>query len=326
MISQNSISKESAADQPIPQTLIEQLSAALADMLGGRYGSFRISLLSHATSVADGTTVLLIRDLVGQPRAVALCSSPVAPDMVRRAMDRARAAKEFLGASIGSPILEPLTEGSVGGLSYAVLPYCNELSKRRPIWWLQRTLLRPLILDWLWRVTEHSVRAVDSAAINRSFVKPLHSMASLDSLSGNLRTAAESAAGRLDAGAWTPKHVLMHGDLWKGNILIRSSGNGFEPRRWRDRYVIIDWAGSKISGHAMYDLVRLAESMSLTDRCLRREVDRHCRILECDPANAAGYLLAALGHIYMNLEHFPVDRFVRMAENSLATLERSLTS
>jgi hypothetical protein len=185
-------------------------------------------------------------------------------------------------------------------------------------------LLRPHIFDWLWRATECTVRDVEPAAIDRSFGEPLRQLASLNSIDDRLRAAAERVVERLNAGAWTPRHVLMHGDLWKHNILIRTANRADEQRRWRGRFVIIDWAGSEIRGYAMYDLVRLAQSMRLTARNLRSEVERHCRLLRCKQTDAVSYLMAALGHISMNLEHFPMDRYARMAESCLTTLEHAL--
>lgn len=309
-------------NRPTVAALSQWLEDPLADALSDRYGKLEISLLYQANDIlADGTTVLVLRDPAGQSRAVVLCSAPAAPNMVQRAMNRAQQAKAILGTSIGSPILDPLAQGSVQGLSYAVLPYCYGLSDSRPVWWIQRTLLRPSIFDWLWRATECSVRDVEPAAIERSFAGPLRRMTSLESISSRLRTAAERATERLDNGSWTPRHVLMHGDLWKGNILIRTANHAIEQRRWRDRFVIIDWGGSEIHGYAIYDLVRFAQSTRLSAWSLRRELDRHCRLLRCEPTDANSYLLAALGHFAMNLEHFPFDRFASMAESCLTLLQ-----
>jgi len=311
---------------PILADLGRLLEEPLADALSPRYGKLEISLLSHTSMVADGTTVLLLRDSAGQRRAVAICSAPAAPDMVRRAMNRAREAKAILGASIGAPILDPLAERSVEGLSYAVLPYCKKLSEFRAVWWPQRALLRPLILDWLARVTECTTRGVEPAITHRDFAERLQRMASLKPLSEGLRAAAKWSAARLDDGAWTPRHVLMHGDLWKGNILIRPANGVAEQWRWRERFVIIDWGGWEIHGYPIYDLVRLAQSIRLPARGLRSEVYRHCQLLGCEPADAKSNLLAALGHIHLNLEHLPFGRFAHIADNTLTTLERALAS
>lgn len=309
--------------RPTVDDLKRWLQEPLADALGYRFGKIEISLLSQRDTVADGTTVLQVRDAAGRLRAVVLCSVPAAPDMVKRAMTRAHQAKAILGATAGAPILDPLADGCVQGLSYAVLPYCNGLSETPPLWWIQRSLLRPSILQWLRRVTECTVREVEPDAVDRSFAEPLRRVVALRANNGLLRIAAESSAERLRSGAWTPRHVLMHGDLWKGNILIRSADLDAEHRGWRDRFAIIDWAGSEIHGYAMYDLVRLARSMHMNARSLREEIERHCRLLQCEAADASSYLMAALGHVLMNLEHFPIDRYTSMAVSCLETLDHA---
>jgi len=166
---------------------------------------------------------------------------------------------------------------------------------------------------------------VESGAMDSRFVEPLRRMASLDKLDGSARDAARWAIGRVESGAWVPKQVLMHGDLWKGNILFRPSKSSIDDREWSDRFVVIDWAGSEIHGYALFDLVRFAESIALSVSNLRTEVARHCQLLGCDLGDAKSYLLAALGHIYINLEHFPLPSFISMSENCLATFERSMT-
>lgn len=317
--------------QPIKgQLSIENLSrwldAPLSDALGFQYGRLQFSLLSAGNKVADGTTVLLLRNSVDKSLAVVMCSPPVSPYMVKRAMDREHQAKLSLGKSTGSTILDPLAQGSVQGLSYAVLPYCHSLSESRSVWWIQRALLRPSIFDWLRRATQCTLRDVEPDAIERSFAAPLKYMESLKPVNEHLRQAASVAIGRLKDRAWVPKHVLMHGDLWKGNILIRPEDKILRWLNISDRFVITDWAGSEILGYAIYDLIRLAESMHLNITKLRQEVDQHCRLLECEPVDAKSHLLTALGHIAMNLEHFPIDRYAHLADSCYATLERTLES
>jgi hypothetical protein len=187
-------------------------------------------------------------------------------------------------------------------------------------------LLRPSIFDWLRQATEGTLRDAEPAAIERNFAAPLQHMVSLTPINDHLRAAASRSIERLNDGTWLPKHVLMHGDLWKGNILIRPQDNILRRLNMSDRFVITDWAGSEISGYAIYDLVRLAESMRLNALNLRREVDRHCCLLGCEPVDSTSYLLAALGHIAMNLEHFPIDRYKHMAESCYVALERALAS
>lgn len=307
-------------NRPTADELGRWLNDPLETALSNQYGKLELSFRSQG-EVSDGTTVLLLRNSAGQSRAVVLCSAPSSPGLVERAMRRARQAKEILGTSVGAPILDPLLEGSVMGLSYAVLPYCRGLSEYRPVWWIQRALLRPPIFDWLWHANKRTVSDVEPAAVDKSFAEPLRRIVSLKSLlSDRLLAAAETAGERLLAKRWTPKHVLMHGDFWKGNILMRSAGDAIEQENWRDRFTIIDWPGSEVRGYAIFDLIRMAQSINLSPRRLRNEVARHCHLLRCEPVDAMSYLLAALGHVLMNLEHFPIDRYARMAETMFIAL------
>jgi hypothetical protein len=303
---------------------VTAMDAAVAEGLEQRYGRFEASLLSAPGKIEDGIKVLLIRDSARQPRAVILVSSPAAPNMVERAMRRARLAKSILGNFGGAHILDPVTEGKTDGLTYAVLPYCRPLSDSRPVWWIQRAFLLPSLLAWLRRATECTARELNPDSVDQRFGEPLRRLATLQLLGARMRAAASRALERLEADAWTPRFVLMHGDFWKGNVLTRPASASVERRAWQEGFVIIDWAGSEVEGYAIYDLVRLSESMRVHPRRIREEVEKHCRLLSCVPADARSYLLAALGHIALHLEHFPLFRYVQMAESSFATLERAL--
>ena len=310
-------------DHPSAEDLKSWLHAQVAASLDIDPAELRFSLLSKP-EVADGTTVAAVNDAAGRRRAVVLCSTPAYPDMVERAMSRANEAKTLLGPVIGAPILDPLTTGRVNGLSYTVLPYCDRLTDARPFWWIQRAVLRPALFDWLCQSNKRSVSAVPPGEIDHRFFTPLRHVASESALSEHLRFAAKEAIARLDSGAWTPKHVLMHGDLWKGNILLRREKGTHHWQRWGRRFAVIDWPGSSLQGYAIYDLVRLAQSMRTSSQSVRHELGRHCAVLQCQPVDAKCHLLAALGHIAMTRESFPMAIYVRMAETCLTTIEHAL--
>lgn len=307
-----------AINVPTAEELKRWLTVSLEGTFGSTFDKFE--LLSRNDKVVDGSTVYMLHSTKGQFHAVVLCSPPTSPNLIQRAMDRSHQAKLMLGNTGRVPILETLSQGSVHGLSYAVLPYCTALSERRPVWWIQRALLSPLIFDWLWHATEATLRDVDPSAVDDSFAIPLKHLMSIKSLDSQMKSAALLAIERLASGAWVPRHVLMHGDLWKGNILIRPRNRASRRLKMSDRFVIIDWGGSEASGYAIFDLIRLARSMRLGKRKLQREVRRHCDLLRCEPADATSYLLTALGFFAMNLENFPMHRFLHMAESCYAVL------
>ena len=119
----------------------------------------------------------------------------------------------------------------------------------------------------------------------------------------------------------------MHGDLWRGNLLRRrAAGARAAARRapWPERLVVIDWAGAQPRGVPFFDLVRAGESLGVSPRRLRVELLRHCALLGCEPADAAGYVLAAAGGILGDLGEFPVHRLLGMADSSLARVDAAL--
>ena len=155
------------------------------------------------------------------------------------------------------------------------------------------------------------------AARELRFEQPLEHLLGRDGVESRVRSAAERALGELRDGKWAARHVLMHGDLWAGNVLLDGSGR-------RARPVIIDWPGARVQGHAIFDLARFARSFRTRPSRLRRELDRHAEVLGCSREQTLGHLLAALGSQGLDLEHFPVARYLKMVSICFDTLSEAL--
>ncbi|MBE9142007.1 hypothetical protein [Planktothrix mougeotii] len=298
------------------------LQESLTEALGGNTSIGEISTFGQPKGIEDETTKFIIKDQSGRKIAVAVCSSPASPKIVARGVESSRLAKQRLGSGLGDHILQPLCEGEWGGLSYAALPYCQPLSNSRLLWYSQRFLLRPSVFHWLTCIAEATATKADSDEIQQNFLIPLKHLVELDGITDPVRAGAYDTLERLAKGTWSPYHVLMHSDLWKGNVLIApSSVNNIGNRPWQDRFVIIDWPGGLIKGYGIYDLIRLAQSLKLGQRQLRKQVNAHCQILNGEFTDARCHLLAALSYRGMHLEKFPLARFAKMADSCLKTLE-----
>jgi len=292
------------------------LGPLLADLVGP-VGDFEP--LCGEKEAVDDTLKLCVRDHAGTPRAAVLVSSDVAPDLVARAMERAAAARRVLGFSLGQHVIQPLHTGVFQGRSFSVLPYLTPMRERGVRARLEKRWLEPQLLDWLRAATLRTLTEVGSAGRESRFEKPLEHLLEREGISSRVRAAADDALVGLHAGKWAARHVLMHGDLWAGNVLLAPRGLGQRPLT-----VLIDWPGAMVRGHAIFDLVRLARSFRMRPALLRRELERHAELLGCKPHDTLAHLLAALGWQGLDLEHFPAQRYLRMVSTCFDTLSEAL--
>lgn len=299
---------------------LEEMHAALRprlEELGERFGELAgLRPLGGPPAVADATTKAAVISATGSCVAVIICASPESPSLVARGVSNAARAKQALGERLGSVILDPLGAAEVGGLTFVILPYRPPLSAWRVPWMLQKQWLVPRVLEWI-----HQVAAVSTSEATGApdFVTPLLHCEGQSALRQEVRHDAATALERLSRGEWRPRHSLDHNDLWKDNILSGAPGGGRAKGDYP--FTLIDWVGANINGFGFYDLVRLCNSMKIEGARFRREVARHCAALACDPGDAMGHLLASLGWLGMNLEHFPLSRYVGLVERCWKALK-----
>jgi aminoglycoside phosphotransferase (APT) family kinase protein len=301
------------------------LREPLAASLGVAADSLRVTL-AYRGQLADSTSIFLAGNARGQVLGAVLWSPEAVPDAVALSMAKAQAASALLPPELASRVLAPRAQGRVAGRSFALMPYCRPLSRRRPLWWLQRSTVREVVLEWLHGVCRATARPVPPAEVATAFQQPLARLAAAEAATSGVRELARAALARLAEARWTPRRVLMHGDLWQGNLMVRAPG-GPADLDWSRRVCLIDWGGSEPEGYAMFDLVRAADALRVAPPRLQREVAAHCRALSCEPVDAASHLAAGLAHVHSHLGEFPLERFVAMAEACRQTLQRAaLTS
>lgn len=138
-------------------------------------------------------------------------------------------------------------------------------------------------------------------------------------LAARVREAARAARVRLAAGAWQPRHVLMHGDLWAGNVLGAPGSPPFSRR-----FSLIDWDTSRALGYPVFDLVRAGGSFRVSRARLGRELAAHAALLGSTREDLRGALIAALGQTGLTRENFPLARYAEMCEETLARFDASV--
>jgi hypothetical protein len=286
------------------ETLASELSRAAAPFIGtGRvlenFGEHKV--------LADATSKFVIRDGAGRPELVTLCSATGGPGMVARGAQRARDMVEALGDDLGRAVLLPVWEGDVDGRTFAVFPYCEPLKGSGPLWWAQRSVIRPRLVQWLFDSSRKTATPVPRDELEGRVYQPLEAMIADDGYSPELRALADQALSAAHSDDWQPKHVFMHDDLWVGNVLIdqRSAGG-----RMFGRFVIIDWAGSRVRGYPVYDFLRLSISFRLAGGPFFRALDQYCAALGYTRAQASYAFAGAVADLGQRLEEWPRQSYL----------------
>lgn|GEM_PF-1660658 len=311
-----------------PQELLDALSSKLSLNIGDTKPLFSYN------QAADSAQKFLIRDTKGENRAVVHYSTTYDPLAVQDMICRVYSARQAIGSDLEAYILNPLEQGDLEGLSYGVFNYQKPLAKNKIFWLFQRVAIAPHLLEFLIDLVKVTKASMSSEQIEERFGRSLQSISTFDGLSGSIQTAAKESLQRLEQHLWTPRTVLMHGDLWRGNVLLTQPtakvSSEAEPstsasnKSTSNKIVLIDWAASLVHGYAIFDLVRMAESFGLSPKQLRKNLEIHCQILGCDVQDSKSYLLSAMGHIGRDLRHFPVANFLRMCESTVTTLDKAL--
>jgi len=273
----------------------------------------QFSLLVPPKKVKDDPSKVLVRDKYGQRRAVLLISPKSFPNTVAEGMQLTLDAKRSLGSPLGEVVMTPLAQGRREGRTFAILPYQEPLQSGRFAWFKQRRAITPPLMQWLLESTRHTARLPSPLEFQTNFLTPLTHLQNLKGVSSRLKRSAENCLERHEQGQWKPRLVLMHNDLWKDNILLKNNRYGF---------VIIDWPGSRVNGYGIYDVIRLAQSLSLSKTHFSLAIRTHCEALSCDSRDASSHLISGLAELSTRLGAFPLDQFVALAEGCLDSLER----
>lgn len=277
--------------------------------------------LGFKNEVHDSPSKFYLPGVRPENNAVLMISQKAFPDLIDRAVNNSRLARDVLSDQQSAVILEPLNEGRFLGLSYAVWPEHRPLSSFRLIQKFQRMWLEPKCFLWLQCMAKDSmVRNLDKKSVDQYIRSPLECVAANQRLSDNVRSYATKALQNLDTRQWIPITILQHSDFWLGNTLLlkngaRSSGNKFG-------FCVIDWGGALIDGVPAFDLVRYCISTRVSSSRAREELLRYAQTIQIEQRELMYYLICALGLIGMNLEQFPEDRYLKMCESNVSYLQK----
>ena len=286
--------------------------------LASRGGVSHIQALPLPRLVADSADKFIAFSNQGRPLAIIAIAPKTHPRTVQDAAEHASLAQQRLGPQLGAQVLAPMYVGESEGASFSITEYCKSYGNGRLRGRWTRWRLADSVFDWLLASTEHTVQAIDAVQTDALYTVPLARMARHPAVRPEDRAAAQTALDALNGGRWAPKAVLCHYDFWMGNLLHAPT-----PTPARYKFVVIDWAGSNVLGHGIYDLVRMSISLRASPARGRRELAAHCRLLGCEPAHARHYLLSALGHLAGALGEWPVERFAQTVAACMRYIDKA---
>lgn len=256
---------------------------------------------------ADATAKYFAR-LPDNLSGVLITSGSGNPALIGRAVDNIRLARSRVSDPTASAILPPFITGDAGGFDFAVWPahIPFETSDR-----LRRVARRYLhahsIIGWAtafaWETMQHEDRSGYEA-----------SLACVESETGfpkTMRHDAQTALNRLSQGQWGPGHCLQHGDFWIGNLLLP------QARKEADFYVI-DWGGMAHKGYPFMDMVRMLMALRRGRSFARASLSGLAGKLGYETQDIPAFVLAGLGHVGLNLEFFPPERYSKSAIKTYA--------
>lgn len=289
-------------------TVVEPMLLELSERLGlDHFGD--VQQLTEEHTAADAT----LKFTLGGPPAqfILIISNPSAPLMVRRNVDKMRMARSLLSDQPREAIELPLIEGEHEDRSYALWRMQKPLSANRVLRRIQKMMICPSVLRWINDIARDSFHFGNSAQL----VSYVERLLSVSGLPDHIKASAIVSRSGFLTGEIAPIMVLEHGDLWIGNVLRAASPTGF---------IVIDWAGATGDGLPFFDLVRFACSIGSSSNQLRRLLRRYGDLIQCSSATAMPYILAGLGRLHLELEHFPESGFLALCQQKVNALRSAL--
>jgi len=265
--------------------------------------------------VIDQTDKFLVTSSLGK-KYFLIVSNAKFPLTVSKAISRLQDARSVLGSRTRNVVEMPMHHGYWDGVSYALWLYSLPLSNNRLYLYAQKRLLIPKMANWLSSIAEETLRNdLTSEDLRNNFIEPLEILISHPELGATLSRVSQIAISRITGGDFNPVHVLQHGDLWRGNVLIGGAMKLLSP--FGDGFVVIDWGGAKVSGYPFIDLLRFVMSFNLSPMETARHISAMRSIIRCEPEDVASYVACSFGKLYQELDNFPRQSFINLCESSM---------
>lgn len=265
--------------------------------------------------VKDATLAFFVDGIKKQNNIVLLVSNPLFPEAVREDIDRALSVAKMVDKKTANHIIKPLTTGSYGQQTYAVLPRLESISERTIFRIPQKMRFTPKVVSWLSNLSmQTKIYPTATADFSKYFVEPLQFICSdLDFPEKPRKLAAHCLDFVLNShpDLFT---VIEHGDFWIGNILFTRA---MVPNigALRGEFIVIDWGGSRYDGYPGADLTRFCSSIfNYNSNQPRKYISLYNEINGISSLEFCTYCMLSIGRLGLNLEEFPKERYYGLSQ------------
>lgn len=298
----------------------EELINSLSDNPGflravervARLGSIDVMRMP-SPRVADSTLLLVVKDQKAKPLGVVHVSQAGDPDQVKRSCSKAKSIAEKLGGPLNSPVLLPLWLGEAEGrsCSFTQLKVATECGW---VWSYQKRRMRQPVLEWLFASARKTIKMADPNEGPQLFFGNLSYFDGKVGFTKEFNNAVASAKSALTKGKWTPRHMVDHNDLWKGNVMLENKYSHYH------KFYVIDWAAANLQGYGILDFITFSKSFGVRSESMAKWLSRYAELLDGNVDAILYQYLAGMGHLGRNLNNFPYDRFVQKVSYEFAAL------
>lgn len=268
-----------------------------------------VSTIPRNVSAIDSPTAYSLETTRGD--YILIVSSDVSPQLVARGSNLQKQAKLRLHAGVEDPIELAVYEGAASGRSYAVWPRRQPLRLDRVWSKIERLRIAPRVYRWLRDLTSQTVCPSNEV----TQIANLERLQHVSGLARPIKIEALKAAEAFRKAHIPPMAVVQHSDLHLGNILRAPTSRCF---------IVIDWAGARVDGSPYFDLVKFSLSLGASKYRLRKEIEAHSKLLNCEGSCAMPYVLSGLGALHSQLEYFPKARFLVLCERKFSAIQAAI--
>ena len=293
-----------ALDSIIISAIAKQLSVDAHEIVA--------QALKTEVLVSDATKKILIYTTRNkQPKAFVLLSPVKKPNAIKSGHMKLRGLANNVGIKLAQNLLMPLEIGESDGLSYSISAYHRPLHTTFLLKQMDNWCVRASLVNWVIDVAKATKANASVAEIETQFTQPLVALSQANGVKQAYKNIILEAIEAINNSTWQPYFVSAHNDLWRGNVL--SSNN--------TKFVLIDWDGVTLKGHAFYDLVRVAGSFKLSKAKFQMALQQYCGVMQCNKQQAKYYLISAFAFLHADLGDWQYERFLILLNDCMEYFE-----